>query len=69
MRLARASAALIYRRGPLARRVLARNGQAACEALADVVCGTRSYRSLLRDPRAWLGLAGLRMGARSGATA
>jgi len=65
LRLARACAGLLYRRGDFARRVLARNGQAACEVLADVVCGTRGYRSLARDPRAWLALAGLRLRPRA----
>jgi geranylgeranyl reductase family protein len=69
LQLARACAALLYRRPGFTRRVLARNGQAACEALADVVCGTRSYRSLVRDPRAWLALAGLRLRPRSAVTA
>jgi hypothetical protein len=53
----------------LARRVLARNGREACEVLADVVCGTRSYRSLARDPRTWLALVGLRARPRANATA
>jgi len=69
LRLARTLAALLYRRPALARRVLARNGRGACEVLADIVCGTRSYRSLARDPRAWLALAGLRLRARADATA
>jgi flavin-dependent dehydrogenase len=63
LRLARGFAALLYRRPGLARRVLARNGRAACEVLTDVVCGTRSYGSILRDPRSWLALAGLRASA------
>ena len=69
LRLARGFAALLYRRPGLARRVLARNGRAACEVLADIVCGTRSYRGLVRDPRAWLALAGLQLRARAAATA
>jgi geranylgeranyl reductase family protein len=69
LRLARAFASLMYRRPGLARRVLARNGRAACEVLTDIVCGTRSYRALLRDPRAWLALAGLPLRGRAAATA
>jgi len=69
LRIARALAGLIYRRPRLARRILARNGRGACEALADVVCGTGSYRSIARNPRAWLGLAGLRIRPRADATA
>jgi geranylgeranyl reductase family protein len=69
LRLARGFAALMYRRPGLARRVLARNGRAACEVLADIVCGTRSYRALLRDPRAWLALAGFRARTRAATTA
>ncbi len=69
LRLARAFASLLYRRPAFARRVLARNGAAACEVLTDIVCGTRSYRSLVRDPRAWLALAGLRLRGRPVATA
>jgi len=69
LRLARGFAALMYRRPGLARRVLARNGRAACEVLADIVCGTRSYRALVRDPRAWLALAGFRARERAAARA
>jgi len=69
LRIARALAGLIYRRPRLARRILALNGRGACEALADVVCGTGSYRSIARNPRAWLGLAGIRIRPRADATA
>jgi geranylgeranyl reductase family protein len=65
LRLARGCAALLYGRRGLARRMLARNGRAACEGLADIVCGKRSYGSFVRDPRAWLALAGLRFRARA----
>lgn len=60
LRRARCLAHLLYEHPRLARSVLARGTQSACEALADVVCGTRSYRALFLDPRAWLRLAGLR---------
>lgn len=69
LRLARGFAALLYRRPRLARRVLQRNGAAACEILADICCGTRSYRSVLRDPRSWLAFAGLRLSAPEPASA
>ncbi len=69
LRLARGFAALLYRRPGLERRMLARNVGTACEMLADIVCGTRSYRALVRDPRSWLALVGLRLRPRAGATA
>ncbi|MBK7642764.1 MAG: NAD(P)/FAD-dependent oxidoreductase [Planctomycetes bacterium] len=69
LRWARAFAGLLYRRPALARRVLERNGATACEVLTDIVCGLRSYRGLVRDPRAWLAISGLRLRASEKTTA
>lgn len=65
---ARWLAHLAYERPGLAQRILRRNARAACEVLGDIVSGTRSYRGLLSDPRAWLALAGVRFVRSAAAT-
>ncbi len=53
LRVARALAWVLYRRGGLVRRLVPRLGAAAGEALGDVVAGRRTYRDLVRRPGAW----------------
>jgi flavin-dependent dehydrogenase len=49
--VARGLAHVLYRRPAIAARLFERAGQRLCEAMTDVVCGTRSYRELALDPR------------------
>lgn len=65
---ARWFAHLAYQRPALSQRILRRNARAACEVLGDVVSGTRGYRGVLSDPRAWLALAGVRFARSAAAT-
>lgn len=54
LRIARVLAHVLYARPKLARTLFARSGQALCEAMTDVSFGTRTYSSLVADPRNWL---------------
>jgi flavin-dependent dehydrogenase len=53
LRIARLVAHVLYRRPRFARALFDHAGAHLCEAMADVYLGTRSYRSLLTNPRNW----------------
>ena len=63
LRVARVLAHVLYRRPRMTRALFERAGAPLARAMADVVAGRTSYRSLVRSPANWLRLVGTTKGA------